>query len=186
MGKAKSVTSCTCLNKDVPLKGKHSAKAGGPADLCGVSQHQLCAKRLQQHAPLQGHGRRHRQDQLVALGGCYERQPNACVPRGGLHKSRFPCGASQCEQTCTPALAAAHTLLPGAHLAVSGPSSPHPLSCSSQSCPSRSGKAPPARKLPYEGLAMCRGLDHRVRLKGRGLDSAGVPEQERREATHRL
>ena len=49
------------------------------AHLCGVSQHKLSAKSLQQHPPFQRHRGRHGQDELVALGCSHKSKPDARV-----------------------------------------------------------------------------------------------------------
>lgn len=61
------------------------------ADLGRVCQDELCPKGLEQDSPLQRHGRRHSQDELVALGSSYEGQTNASIAAGWLHESRLPC-----------------------------------------------------------------------------------------------
>ena len=56
----------------------HAVGAGG--------EHNLRAKGQQQHAPLQAHGLRHGEDQLVALDGGHKGQRDAGVAAGGLNQ----------------------------------------------------------------------------------------------------
>ena len=81
--------------------------------LGGVRQDEVGAEGAQQDAALEGHGGRHGEDELVALGGGHEGEGDAGVSARGLHEGRL-WGTGRGESRSSGPKAAAEALPPAA------------------------------------------------------------------------
>lgn len=75
---------CTCEFQADFLTTRVSS-AGPSIHLAPLCEHQLRPQCPEQHPPLNAHGVRHGQHQLVALGSSNKRKPNTCVATGRLN-----------------------------------------------------------------------------------------------------